>query len=747
MIKTAANHAGLGGNRAGDSTDSEGATPDHALLHCDRCQQPHAAEQRFCTHCGAALWEPCPNCNETGPVGQAFCGACGAKRDDVLAQRRRRLEEVFERADQLRGEGRHEEAIGLLQTLRQENGSRNGQLAERAGELIRSLAEEHERGRARATDVLSRAEAFVERARYEQAVRLIESLPVGLRDEPLRRLYERADDARHEVASLERTLASAPDGRVSLADARNVQRLLTLAPSHPAATRRASQLGRSLLTAGRQYLEQCRYREAHRALQAIPDVAATGETEELRAHVAEVAWLLEDLKTATVVDPILPLVAQRLASQRPQDARLTQVAATVRQRAQRFLQSDALEFPAWQTPPADPALGCPVDWATGLGRIGVGDAEVRGLLRQYSARFWVAAGLALQGLGKGSLSVNLMPHDARGRLARWVGPPRLRPVTTAWGIDLGASGLKAVKLDVSGKDGRVAIGRCDLIEHAKPLGQTADAAEKLQCIRDTIAQFLQRHVLGTDRVCIGFPGRHALYRAMDMPPLRGSQATSAIALEARHQFPCALEDLIWQHQPLDRPVATEERSSRVFLAAAKRNYLQQRLAVFTELGVHPQVIQSDSLALYNFFGFEGQGEPATDKSSGEGRPAPAQAVLDVGSDATSLIVRAPGLVWSNTGGLGGDRFTRALAQCFRLPFAQAEQLKRNPTTAKDLVAVYEALDPLFDKLAAEVERSLLLFANAHRTHEVVRIAGVGGGLQVHGLLRRLQNGRTTNSDA
>ena len=52
---------------------------------CDRCGQLNAADQRFCSMCGAALAKTCHSCGHPNPPESRFCGRCGSPLDDEVA--------------------------------------------------------------------------------------------------------------------------------------------------------------------------------------------------------------------------------------------------------------------------------------------------------------------------------------------------------------------------------------------------------------------------------------------------------------------------------------------------------------------------------------------------------------------------------------------------------------------------------------------------------------------------------------
>ena len=82
-------------------------------------------------------------------------------------------------------------------------------------------------------------------------------------------------------------------------------------------------------------------------------------------------------------------------------------------------------------------------------------------------------------------------------------------VRAVWGIDVGHSALKALKLVVNEQDDVEVVGE-DYIEHAKILSQPD--ADPHELISKSLEKFLSRNDITEDNVAIGVPGQHTLAR-------------------------------------------------------------------------------------------------------------------------------------------------------------------------------------------------------------------------------------------
>jgi type IV pilus assembly protein PilM len=305
-----------------------------------------------------------------------------------------------------------------------------------------------------------------------------------------------------------------------------------------------------------------------------------------------------------------------------------------------------------------------------------------------------------------------------------------------WGIDIGLAGLKAVRLVYAEAAKQVLATAFDYVPHPKILSQPdANPDELIGLALDT---FLSRNSLRGDGVAIGVPGQTALARFIQLPPVEASKVGEIVKYEARQQIPFALEEVIWDYQPLGGGI--EESGflldAEVGLFAMKRDQVQQHLAPFVNRKVEVDLIQIAPLALYNFLCHDQFGHVP-------GGNAPAEQedytlLLDMGADNTTLLVSNGKKIWNRNVNLGGNHFTRALTKEMKLTFAKAEHLKCNATKAPDPKAVFQALRPVFNDYVTEIQRSIGFFSSVNRDAKIGRIVGVGNGFKLAGLQKFLQ---------
>lgn len=309
---------------------------------------------------------------------------------------------------------------------------------------------------------------------------------------------------------------------------------------------------------------------------------------------------------------------------------------------------------------------------------------------------------------------------------------------SAWGIDIGQAGLKAMKLRVSDDGERVIAAAFDYIPHPKILSQPDAIPEEL--IREAMKTFLDRNKIEDDLIAISVPGQSSLAKFIKLPPVEANKVAEIVKYEARQQIPFDLNDVIWDYQPLGGGI--EESGfmleAEVGLFAMKRELVFDALKPFTNNGKEVEIVQIAPLALYNYLSYDVMGFRKTAET-----PEPLAAedyyvILDMGADNTTLLVSNGRNIWIRNVPIGGNHFTRALTREMKLTFAKAEHLKCNATKAPDPKAVFQAMRPVFNDYVSEIQRSIGFFGSVNRSAKIRKIIGVGNGFRLAGLQKFLQ---------
>ena len=387
----------------------------------------------------------------------------------------------------------------------------------------------------------------------------------------------------------------------------------------------------------------------------------------------------------------------------------------------------------------------PIDWQTGFQRIAPGEKLDRAILAANPSGFGVACGLALQGLEQSQVSIDLSGgRSGIGKVTHLLG---LRS-SSAWGLDIGSSSLKAVKLAWNKKAETANIETAALVEFKKPLSQTSGETEEQAVLEEALTTLIAQCELKGDPVCLGLPGRIVLSRLFQMPVTSRAKMAAMVEFEAKRHLPTHLDHLEWDFQPLsesdDDAGPAKKGVVSVLFAASRRNLVSKRLDLMRQVGIRVDMAQSECIALHNFLIFERSAvaEEADAPEASNGKPAPAAkaakpswpvAVIDIGGDGSHLLVSSPTELWVRHLGFGGYSISRTIIKQFGLTTSQAEELKRNPASAPNLGEFYRAIEPLADDFIRELGVSLNVYAKRDHSNPIQQLLGLGGGFQLHGL--------------
>ncbi len=306
-----------------------------------------------------------------------------------------------------------------------------------------------------------------------------------------------------------------------------------------------------------------------------------------------------------------------------------------------------------------------------------------------------------------------------------------------WGIDIGSCALKALRCRPHEKDeGRLVVEAFDYIEYPKLLSQPDADRESL--VREALETFLSRNDVADDRVAMSVPGQSGLARFIKLPPVEAKKIPDIVKYEARQQIPFALEDVVWDYQPLrggnrDEGFALD---TEVGLFAMKRDQVARALDPLESAGLDVEVVQLAPLAVYNYICFDRIGD-LSDAEFNPAEPPPSLVVLSLGTDATDMVITNGFRVWQRSIPIGGSHFTKALTKELKLTFDKAEHLKRNPTKAEDPKALFQAMRPVFSNLVSEVQKSLGFYMSNNRTAKLTEIIALGNPMKLPGLQRFL----------
>ena len=711
------------------------------IVPCGHCQSGNAADRRFCGQCGKPLYEKCPSCGVECRTGEAFCGGCGVQIREFLQEQIDAAEAALAEANSHEANLRLDEAIRTLRCLRLPDHRELTMLSKRVEDALARL----KGGAHKQTVVLeagvARIRELLDSHAYKEAMQMLDKLPPTLRTAEMEQLLTEATAKQRELAELKADIVAAAEKRQYLELAPKIHRYLALQPQSESVRRLAEKVRDNLLVAANKKLIAFEYKHASKIISAVPECAIDENTVTLSGRIAEFCWLVEDLQNAPIVDEPLLAIAKRFAKKAPGDQKNVERCSTLFRVAAERPTAVSKQFPAieWTPPPRRTQVGCAIDWLGGSEQLRFSDNSVASSFVGEPGRYFVAAGLALQGLDVATIPSNLIRPEKQGLFRNLSLGKRKPTAKRSWGIDIGESCIKVVRLVDSPDESGPTIDCCELFPHRTGLNRPEAEASRHKLIADTLRAFLEKHPLDkSDRVCVSFPSQKVLGRSLRLPEATPKKLREMVQFEARQRIPIPLDELSWTyHSFADSAAESDSASSakpNTLLLAAKQRDVGELALVFEELQLPLHILQSDAVALFNFAMFEGLAEQFAGPKEERGSIA----LLDLGAAATNIVIVAGDRPWFRSFRRGGDNFTSVAARQLRVTKEQAEQAKLNPSSVRRISELYSAFDPLLAQLTDEIQRSFESFTKETGL-SVSRMLGVGGGFRLHGLLKHLRN--------
>jgi type IV pilus assembly protein PilM len=314
--------------------------------------------------------------------------------------------------------------------------------------------------------------------------------------------------------------------------------------------------------------------------------------------------------------------------------------------------------------------------------------------------------------------------------------------SSVWGLEIGQSALKALRCTRVGD--QVTAEAFDYIEYPKILSQQDAEPEKI--VREALQTFASRNDLKNTSIALSVAGQNGLAKFFKPPPVELKKMSDIVKYEARQQIPFDLRDVVWDYQLMAGGMVEDgfAMESEIGLFAMKRDAVYRALKPLTDADIEVDLLQLAPLSIYNAITYDRNLIPTEALPYDSEHPPKSVVIIAMGTDSTDLIVTNGYRLWQRSMPLGGNHFTRQLTKDLKLTFAKAEHLKRNAMEADDPKLVFQAMRPVFNDLATEVQRSIGFFKSLHKKDEIGSILMLGNSVQLPGLPQYL--GKTLSMD-
>ncbi len=290
------------------------------------------------------------------------------------------------------------------------------------------------------------------------------------------------------------------------------------------------------------------------------------------------------------------------------------------------------------------------------------------------------------------------------------------PAQTVWGIDIGESAIKAVKM-ARVRD-YLEIIRVDMIPIGPPGGAEESTVDRETLLIAALEEFVRRHDPSDSRVIASIQGRNTFCKLITLPPVEPKRIPEIVRFEVKQQIPFRIEDIVWDYVQCKKDYAPGEEIE-VNLVAIRKEIVENFVETFAQAGIRLDGLQATPLALYNLVKYE---------LAPEGNVV----VIDVGARLTDLVIVEGERFWPRTLGIAGKHITKALEDKFEIPPAEAESLKLSAADSKHYQKIFGVVRPVLKDLVTEIHRTIGYYKSLSKDVTFDKVIFLGNGTKLAG---------------
>ncbi len=291
------------------------------------------------------------------------------------------------------------------------------------------------------------------------------------------------------------------------------------------------------------------------------------------------------------------------------------------------------------------------------------------------------------------------------------------------GLDIGTASVKMVELGLGGKSGyrieRYAI---------KPLpkGAMVDGnVINFDAVVETVEAAKKELRSSSNNVAMALPTAAVIGKRLVMPEgLREEELEAQVEMASAQYIPFSMDEVSLDFQVLG-PSPNSPGEIDVYVAASKRERVDEYVAVADAAGLKASVVTEDSLALLSAYDLAREAFPG----NGAGEII---VLAEVGAANMRInIMRDEDVIYSRDQTIGGEQLTNDISNRYGMSFEEAEDAKCSGHLPEGFKT--EVLEPYLESLGMEVSRALQFFFTSTQYSRVDRVVLCGGGAVVSGI--------------
>jgi type IV pilus assembly protein PilM len=294
--------------------------------------------------------------------------------------------------------------------------------------------------------------------------------------------------------------------------------------------------------------------------------------------------------------------------------------------------------------------------------------------------------------------------------------------TTTVGLDIGSGLIKLVAIShASGGPVLTKVAFTSVVNDAIVEGEVMDPGIVAEAIKGLMASA----GIKAKKVVCAVGGRDVIIKKIAMDRMKEAEAREVIRWEAEQHVPFDMDNVELDFQILDPE--GEGLQMTVLLVAAKRELVEHKVALLSEIGLEASVIDVDAFALHNAFEVN---YPEAMRG--------VVALVNMGHETTNINILDDGIpVLTRDIPIGTRRFKEDLQRERGLSAEDADRVLQGSESSEALDALLESRG---EELAVGIERAGAFLQSASRSvGGISRIFTTGGGARIPRLTKVLSD--------
>ena len=279
------------------------------------------------------------------------------------------------------------------------------------------------------------------------------------------------------------------------------------------------------------------------------------------------------------------------------------------------------------------------------------------------------------------------------------------------GIDIGSKTIKVVEL--VGEAGKFSLKSASVVSYNGIDVEHIQDEKDFMNLSEIIKKLVKEAKINNKNVNIALPEAQVFTRVVRFPLLSDQEVSSAIKWEAEQYIPFPIEEAIVTHQILERRETGTPPEVLVLLIAVQKALVEKYLKVIAGAGLNCTAVETELMSMSRSLAPDNQ----------------TAMVIDFGARSTDLAIVKNGMLsFSRSIATAGDALTRAVAQSFNVPVAQAEEYKRAYGLDKRQLEgkVGTSLTPMLKILVDEMKKAIYFYQSEEKGENPTSLILTGG---------------------